>query len=70
MVRSFILITLGIILAVKGILFLSFPWKMKDWMELFIEKSDNLFRVWGVVLLILGLLFGGVGYLGKLWSLI
>jgi uncharacterized protein YjeT (DUF2065 family) len=64
-IRNFVLMIIGIILGVQGILFLAFPWKMKDWMELFLEKSDNLFRIWGVVILIIGLICIGLSFLGK-----
>jgi uncharacterized protein YjeT (DUF2065 family) len=57
---------IGIIFVIKGILYVAFPWKMKDWMELFIEKSDNLFRIWGVVLLLAGLLCIGLRFLAGL----
>ncbi len=70
MIRNFLLMALGIILGVKGILFLIFPWKMKDWMELFLEKSDNLFRIWGIVLLLLGLVLVGVALIAKVLPII
>ncbi len=66
MIRNFVLMVIGIIFVIKGILYVAFPWKMKDWMELFIEKSDNLFRIWGVVLLLAGLLCIGLRFLAGL----
>ncbi|MEQ8168792.1 MAG: DUF2065 family protein [Candidatus Eremiobacterota bacterium] len=66
MIRNFILMVIGIIFVIKGILYVAFPWKMKDWMELFIEKSDNLFRIWGAVLLLAGLLCIGLRFLAGL----
>ncbi|HPZ08469.1 MAG TPA: DUF2065 domain-containing protein [Candidatus Eremiobacteraeota bacterium] len=65
MIRNFALMILGIILVVKGILYVAFPWKMKDWMELFIEKSDNLFRIWGLMLLVAGLIAIGLTFISK-----
>jgi len=65
MIRNFILLIIGITLLIKGILYLAFPWKMKDWLELFIEKSDNLFRIWGIILLVTAILCIVLSFIGK-----